>query len=283
MDRAQWLEYLDTDLGTRSQEHSKLWGYGFALLVAGASLSVFVARTFDASDPTAVRLGGTLMAIGFSCAMYILVVDRVVGQLIRSHPPLRLSGGPSSEGPRVLPLAYRLFNPRGMALVVIGVVLALLPREPLPWGPTWLQGADQWAASILTFLFVLGGLGVSILDGQSTSKPVHRLLRGLSNAVVMVAWPGVIIVMLGTFVETIHRAEAGVAMLGIACIPALFLSAIHLLRWVSFDHSVERMERLRLHARRANLDAGSIEEEYFRIEDARARGPVAAEPRQSGT
>jgi hypothetical protein len=259
----------------RNGAHTKLWTYGFGLVVAAASLSVFVARAFDSTNATASRYSGTLMAIGLSCAVYFLWVHKLVHRVITSHPSLRLLDRGGTDSAVKFPVTYRLLNPRSLALFASAAILLLLPSSNATWGPAWMLSLAPTAHVMSPLFFVAGGVWITSSEGAPRDRRWNQLMgRFVATAPLVIAWGGFLVLILSTFVEMIGHAEAGLAMVGVACVPVLFLAGVQILRWLAFDDSLERMENLRLEAELEDWDGAKIRQAYSDIETARAIGPV---------
>lgn len=272
MDRNAWMDDLDKDLATRGTDHSRLWTYGLSLLVAGASLSVFVARTFDASGGPTLGPDEVVMAVVFSCLAYVLVGERLVGRVLRTHPPVRRGDAHEDALARRVPLSYRLTEPKAAACWVLVLATYLLLAGP---GGEW----TAWSSYLGPVLF--GGTAVwlhvrdaSWVSGDVRSAVDNVVLVLLARLLAALALIAVVTVALVAVVTGFSRLEAALALLGLACVPALLLCGAHLLRHVAFDRSLERMEQLRLDALRHGWDAARIGQAFFDLERTREQGPV---------
>lgn len=105
--------------------------------------------------------------------------------------------------------------------------------------------------------------------------PLRSSAEGwIRTAVFVLAWGGFTVVLLGYLVESVSRAEAGIAVLATACVPVLLLYAVGILRFLVVDRSLELVARLRLQAGLEGWGPERIEARFRAIEVARARGPV---------
>lgn len=168
-------------------------------------------------------------------------------------------------------MLYRILDAQGAGFIIIA---SLLPFLTVGRG-TFAVVAGWIGASV----FYLAATWVYLRDARWVSEKWRRTIDGWHLAAflpgsLVLAWAGFVVVSLGSIVEALQRIEAGIAFLGVACIPALFLAALQILRWVMFDQSPELMAQLNLDARLHDWEAAKIEDAYFRIERARARNPV---------
>lgn len=272
MDREAWLRFLEHDLAGRFEHRTTLWRAMFALAIAGASLAVFVARTFDDHGASDTRRPGVLMGAMLSFALYILVIQRSVKRYIRSSPPARV---PPGNG-RSIEFGYRLLNPAAFAFWSIGFLLLLLPsgRSAL-FGIEWLPRVVPWFDLIM--FGVLGVLEI-MLEGRlggGWRRWRHTNTRAFTLFGIVVA--GLLIVPLNSLAEALRHAEAGVALLSTVFIPIFFLASWEILRWLAWDRSVELLDELRFKVLIEEWDVERLRERYLSIEAARAQGPVPAD------